>query len=76
MKTLLTLAALLLIYWIIRQQWRRLQGSATKQQKTEQSVKQMVPCAHCGLYLPKEEAIARNGMFYCCPEHRDASANS
>lgn len=31
----------------------------------------LVACTHCGLRLPQSEAVARNGMFFCCPEHRD-----
>lgn len=68
MKTLLTLAALGLLFWIVRQQWRRLKASRPP---PPTPVQRMVPCARCGLYLPQDEAIAQGGLSYCCPEHRD-----
>jgi uncharacterized protein len=32
----------------------------------------MLPCAHCGLFLPRSEAItsANSGLVWCCEEHR------
>ena len=36
----------------------------------EAAPEQMVNCSHCGLYLPRSEAIADGGKFYCCVEHR------
>lgn len=34
----------------------------------------MVRCAHCGINLPRDQAIrSRDGHYYCSPEHRDAN---
>lgn len=30
----------------------------------------MVPCAHCGVNLPRSEALEVRGRFYCSEEHR------
>jgi uncharacterized protein len=30
----------------------------------------MVHCQHCGLHLPKTEALASNGAFFCSPDHQ------
>jgi len=30
-----------------------------------------VRCAHCGLHLPQQQAIRRDGLWYCCREHAD-----
>lgn len=30
----------------------------------------MVRCAHCGVHLPRGEAIISRGEFYCTNEHR------
>ncbi|PJO37535.1 hypothetical protein CTI10_015930 [Delftia acidovorans] len=30
----------------------------------------MVECAHCGLHLPRSEAIEAAGRSYCSAEHR------
>ena len=32
----------------------------------------MVQCAHCGTYVPEQEAIAREGRYYCTPAHLEA----
>ena len=32
----------------------------------------MVPCAHCGVYLPASEALVSGADRFCCPAHRDA----
>jgi len=30
----------------------------------------MVKCAHCGVNLPRSEAIYSGGDFFCTPEHK------
>lgn len=30
----------------------------------------MVRCSQCGLHLPRSEAQASAGKFYCCEDHR------
>ena len=32
---------------------------------------QMVRCAHCGLYLPRDEALQAGELSFCSAEHRD-----
>jgi len=32
----------------------------------------MVACAHCGLHLPRAEALEHAHRHYCCAEHRSA----
>jgi len=32
----------------------------------------IVPCAHCGLFVPESDAIRDDGRDYCSPAHRDA----
>ena len=33
-------------------------------------VEDMVKCAHCGVNLPRSEAIYSGGQFFCTPEHQ------
>ena len=35
-------------------------------------IEQMVACAHCGLHLPRAEALEHAHRHYCCAEHRSA----
>ncbi|NDA17510.1 MAG: 1,6-anhydro-N-acetylmuramyl-L-alanine amidase AmpD, partial [Burkholderiaceae bacterium] len=32
----------------------------------------MVSCSYCDLHLPEEDAIAWDGRYYCCVDHRDS----
>jgi len=34
----------------------------------------MVPCAHCGVNLPRSEALGDAGRFFCSEEHRRLGA--
>lgn len=36
----------------------------------EKTVEDMVKCAHCGVNLPRSEAIYSGGNFFCTPEHK------
>jgi uncharacterized protein len=34
----------------------------------------MVQCAHCGIYIPEQEALVNGDRFYCSAAHlKDAS---
>jgi uncharacterized protein len=37
------------------------------------SAEDMVACAHCGVHLPRSEALAARGLHYCSAAHRDKS---
>jgi uncharacterized protein len=34
----------------------------------------MVRCAHCGVHMPRSEALLTNGQTWCCPEHAKLGA--
>ncbi|HYT15275.1 MAG TPA: PP0621 family protein [Burkholderiales bacterium] len=38
------------------------------------SAEPMVPCAHCGINLPRGEALETRGRFFCCEEHRQLAS--
>ncbi len=31
-----------------------------------------VACRHCGVHVPREQALAQGKHFYCSPQHRDS----
>lgn len=37
---------------------------------------EMVPCQHCKVYIPKQEAICVDDQVFCCEEHHRAAENS
>jgi uncharacterized protein len=67
MRTLLIFIALVLIVMIGRQLLRR----PRRTPRTPGLDGRMVQCAHCGVFVPEHEALARDGRFYCSREHRD-----
>ncbi|MCG7984344.1 MAG: hypothetical protein JAY90_16540 [Candidatus Thiodiazotropha lotti] len=71
LKTILFGLAIWGIYLIIRHlvRQRSIDQATSREVKSVESVE----CAHCGLHLPKTEAVAKNGVYYCSKEHRIAA---
>ncbi len=70
LRTLLLGLALWGLYLIIRH---------LAQQRKQQNIKRASPkavdsvqCAHCGLHLPRQEALRRGNTYYCSQAHLDA----
>jgi uncharacterized protein len=36
----------------------------------------MISCAHCGLNVPRSEAVAADGRWYCSESHRRLESES
>jgi uncharacterized protein len=64
-KLLLLVIAAAVIYFLVTGYARRRARSSGSP-----SSESMVPCAHCGLNLPRSEALESAGRFYCSEEHR------
>ncbi len=69
MKFLLVVLAVLLVVWLWRSKREPTQNTKSKKASTQQPPSEMVSCAHCGLHLPKFEAVAGQQRLYCCAEH-------
>jgi uncharacterized protein len=71
---LIRLIAIGLIIWLLyRMIYRMLNKPKAQEQVARQEPsRDMVKCAHCGIHIPKSEALERDGKAYCSPEHRDA----
>ena len=65
-KVLLLIFAVVAVWWLARGFRRK--GAA--KDAPEPAPEQMVTCSHCGLYLPRSEAIGEGDRFFCCTEHR------
>ncbi len=77
MGRLLILALLVgVVAWWLFSRVARLRGDATgpgkraAEQGTPARPTDIVPCAHCGVHLPRAEAIADDGDFFCGEVHR------
>ena len=74
MKYLFWLAVGLLVWWA----WRRVKatGRAGSQPSGGTPPPQdMVTCAHCGIHLPRDEAVAGIRGQYCGAAHRSAAGD-
>lgn len=69
-RFLVVLIAVIAVILIARRLWAR--PSPSRPPRVTSSP--MVRCAHCGLYLPKEDALENNGETFCSREHRDRHA--
>lgn len=65
-RLLLVLLALVAVVLILRRLYRR--PSAARPLAVPG---QMVRCAHCGLYLPRDEALHADDLDFCSADHRD-----
>ena len=74
MKYLLVLIVLIIAYNIWRKQ--RIDSGSTKPPHSNPNnappriPQEMVPCAHCGLMMPKTEALEHGGKHYCSADHQ------
>jgi len=67
MSRLLFLAVVIaIVYWLLKSYRKQL----PKEDAAPRQAEDMVPCAHCGVHLPKHEGIQAGGKFYCSEEHR------
>ncbi|MEP7138169.1 MAG: PP0621 family protein [Caldimonas sp.] len=70
-KLLLFLAAVFVLLWLLRGALGRRGGvrGAPAPAKEPQTI---VACAHCGLHLPRDEALPGRGGVFCGDAHRAA----
>jgi uncharacterized protein len=72
MKFVLVIVALYVLYWLLR---RSLRGIVPPRQAPPPAVPEprpMLACAHCGLHLPRDEALPGHGVVFCGEAHRRA----
>ncbi|WP_292921156.1 PP0621 family protein [Nitrosomonas sp.] len=62
----------LLIYWIIKNRHSKKDSDISDLD----SIEDTVSCVHCGVYLPKSEAINYQNKYFCCQEHCDKFLSS
>lgn len=75
MKYLLVLVVVIAAIGIWRSQ-RRPMGPARPPQPPRGAApaQEMVACAHCGLHLPKSDALHDGTLHYCSADHRQKGA--
>ena len=69
MLKILLLIGIGLVVWALIRGFQRSLNTPPKQ-TDGQMAETMVKCAHCGVNLPRSEAIYSQDAFYCTPEHQ------
>lgn len=66
-RVLIYLLGIALVVWILI---RLAKGSGTKKKPVRQ-MEDTVRCAHCGMFVPRNEATRDGDRYYCSAAHRD-----
>ena len=69
MKYLLILLVVLLVVWLVRSQRPRV-PPPRKPADVPPANEPMLACMHCGLHLPRNEALPGRGGVFCGEAHR------
>ena len=72
MKFVLLLLAVLLLLWMLFGRGRGRGDGSSRAEPPSGQTEAMVACAHCGVHLPRSEALRAAELSYCSPAHRDA----
>jgi uncharacterized protein len=74
MKIFLFLVAVFLLLWLLRsgQRRRRTPPPAARPPNPGAELQPMLACAHCGVHLPRDEALPGKGGVFCGDAHRAA----
>lgn len=70
---LLRLLIIVAIVWLIIHLYRSSRQRSLMRHDpppTQPVERNMVRCGHCGIHLPREEALADEESYYCSEEHR------
>jgi uncharacterized protein len=76
MKFALLIVAVLALVWLLRASLRRLKPPPPPAASKPAEVQPMLACAHCGVLLPRDEALPGRGGVFCSAAHRDAFESS
>jgi uncharacterized protein len=76
-KFLVVLVVVVVGLWILLGRTTR-RGTVRETQRRPPPVtgQTMVACAHCGVHLPRSDAVADGALVYCSEAHRIAGPSS
>lgn len=70
-KIVILVIAFAAAFWLLRGLRKRSGGEAPP--PANSAVEDMVRCAHCGVHLPRGEAVMSQQRFFCSSQHRQES---
>lgn len=71
-RTLIILLAIVIVFLIVKNRWQNRQRLKTDRSRSDsvETNKNTVRCQQCQLYLPADEAVVEDEMFFCCLQHQ------
>ena len=72
MKFILLVLAVLVLLWMLRSSLRRMRPPGRMPPAQTSTPQAMLTCAHCGVHLPRDEALPGRGGVFCDDAHRAA----
>ena len=72
MKFVLLVLAVVVLLWLVRGAVRRRVSPPPQKPTGAAPPEPMLTCAHCGLHLPRDEALPGRGGVFCGDAHRKA----
>jgi uncharacterized protein len=76
MKFVLFVLAIVVLLWLLRGAWRRVPPPSAGAPTPSPVPQQILACAHCGVHLPRDEALPGRGGVFCGEAHRKAFEQS
>lgn len=71
-KYLVLVLVVVLVLWLTLGRRPRVRSDTTARKADRAVAEPMAVCAHCGIHLPRGEALQHGGHWYCSAAHRDA----
>ncbi|MDH5180366.1 MAG: PP0621 family protein [Gammaproteobacteria bacterium] len=59
-----------LVWLVLRLIKNKIDQQNRKRADSQDQIATMVRCRHCGLHIPKQDAVESANQYYCSQEHR------
>ena len=69
LRFLLIFGAIWLVLSLLRKSLENRPGPDARKPAPPRLPATMRRCAHCGIYIPDEESVNRDGEYFCSPDH-------
>lgn len=66
---LIRILIIALVVWLLLRMLKNWANTAQAAKDRPAPIETMVRCEHCGLHVPKQEALESDNKYYCCKEH-------
>ena len=80
MGQLVRIVIILFAVWLVirfaqraLKRFRKVHTASSSRPAGTAPVTEIIPCAHCGVHIPKSRALFSKDKAYCCEEHRRAA---